>query len=194
MGGTVALDLRIRQRELDVIAAVDRQIVDATLTDRVGAGAARSFDELRLSADFDDFPASRDDERDGQLGQAADGDGDAGGFGFGEAGRVHGDGINAGSQLTYAVAALAVATAGAFQAFGDISYGNRGVGHGVALGVFHADTEVAGGGALGKGKLTDEQQHDRETEETQWRFHRAPGTLRIMAGAGIRVRSLSAIA
>jgi len=115
LGGTVALDLRIRQRELDVIAAVDRQIVDAALADRVGAGAARSFDELGLSADFDDFPASRDDERNGQLGQAADGDGDAGGFGFGEAGRVHGDGINARSQLTHTVAALAVAAAGAFQ-------------------------------------------------------------------------------
>ena len=99
-------------------------------------------------------PATR--ERDGQLGHLADGDGDASGFGFGKARRVHGDGISAGSQLTHTVAALAVAAAGAFQALGDIAHGDGGVGHDVALRIFHADVEVAGGGALGKGKLTDE--------------------------------------
>ena len=82
-------------------------------------------------------------------------------------GCVHGDGISAGSQLAHTVAALAVAAAGAFQTLGDIPHGDGGVGHAAALRIFHADVEVAGGGALGKCKLTDEQEHDREKEQTQ---------------------------
>ena len=58
LGGAVALHLRIRQRELDVVATVDGQIVDAALADGVGTGTARSFNDLGLGADFDDFLAA----------------------------------------------------------------------------------------------------------------------------------------
>ena len=65
VGRVIAEDLRIRQREIDVVAAVDRQIVDAALADGVGGRAARSFDQLGLGADFDDFLAARDGDGDG---------------------------------------------------------------------------------------------------------------------------------
>ena len=58
--GAVALHLRIGQRELNVVAAIDGQIVDAALADGVGGGAARSFHDFGLGADFDDFLAARD--------------------------------------------------------------------------------------------------------------------------------------
>jgi hypothetical protein len=65
LGRIVADDLRIGEREVDVVAAVDRQIVDAALADGVGGGAARSFHDVGLGADFNDFLAARDRERDG---------------------------------------------------------------------------------------------------------------------------------
>ena len=167
LGGAVALHLRIGQRELDVVAAIDRQIVDAALADGVGGGAARGFNVLGFGADFDDFLAARYGERDGQLGHPADGDGDAGGFGPGETRRFHGNGIRAGSQLTHTVAALAVAAAGALQALGGIARGDRGVGYGVAFWISYADVEVAGGSGLGKCRLTDEQEDDRNKEQTK---------------------------
>jgi hypothetical protein len=60
VGSVVADDLRIGEREVDVIAAVDGQIVDAALADGVGGGTARSFHQLGLRADFDDFLAACD--------------------------------------------------------------------------------------------------------------------------------------
>src|SRR5208283_5214344 len=65
LGGAVALHLRIGQRELDVIAAVNGQIVNAALADGVGGGAARSLHDVGLGVDFDDFLAARDAERNG---------------------------------------------------------------------------------------------------------------------------------
>ena len=156
IGGVVADDLRIGQGEIDIVAAVGGQIVDAALADGVSTGSARSLNILGLGVDFHDFLAARDAERDPQLGHPANRDGDSGGLGSGEARCIHGDGIRAGGQLTHAVAAEAVAVAGAFQALGHISRGDRGAGHGVALRISNADVQVAGGGALRKSKLTDE--------------------------------------
>src|SRR5713101_3708692 len=65
VGRVVADDLRIREREIDVVAAVDWQIVDAALADGVGSGAPRSLNQLSLGADFDDFFAARDGDGDG---------------------------------------------------------------------------------------------------------------------------------
>ncbi len=55
VGRVVANDLRIGEGEVDVIAAVDRQIIDAALADRVGGRTARGFDEFGLRRDFDDL-------------------------------------------------------------------------------------------------------------------------------------------
>src|ERR1017187_2578678 len=65
LGSAVALHLRIGQRELDVVAAVDGQIIDAAFADGVGGGTARSFHDIGLGADLDDFLASGDAEGDG---------------------------------------------------------------------------------------------------------------------------------
>ncbi len=65
VGRVIADDLRIGEREIDVVATVDWQIVDAALADGVGSGAPRCFNKLSLGADFDDFLAARDGERDG---------------------------------------------------------------------------------------------------------------------------------
>ena len=156
VGSVVARDLRIGERELNVIAAVDRQIIDAALADRVGGGTARSFDEFGLRADFDDFLAARNGERDRQLNDSANGDGHAVGLSFGKARCLDRDGIHARRQLPRTVAALAVAGGGAFQSLGGISNRHGGVGHHAALRIFHDNVEVAGSGALGKGRLTGE--------------------------------------
>jgi len=42
--------LRIGEREIDVVAAVNRQIVNAALADGVGGGTARGFYQFRLIA------------------------------------------------------------------------------------------------------------------------------------------------
>ena len=59
------LHLRVGERELDVVAAIDGQVVDAALADGVGRGTAGRLDQLRLGADFDDFPAAGNGEGDG---------------------------------------------------------------------------------------------------------------------------------
>ena len=112
--------------------------------------------KLGLRCDFDDFLAGRDGERDGQLRHPADGDSDAVGFSFGEARCLDRHRISPGGNWRDAVAALAVAGGGAFQTLGDIADRHGGVGHHAALRIFHANVEVAGGGALGEGRLTGE--------------------------------------
>src|ERR1700694_978312 len=64
VGRVIAEDLRIGQREIDVVAAVNRQIVDAALADGVSGGTARGFNQFGLGADFDDFFAARDGDGD----------------------------------------------------------------------------------------------------------------------------------
>ena len=134
VGRVVADDLRIGQREVDVVASVDRKIVDAALADGVGRGSARGLDQFGLRADFDDFFASSDSECDRQLDEAADRDGDAGALDLGESGRRDGHGVGAGRKKLRAVSALPVAGGGALETLGDVLHSDGRVGDVVPLG------------------------------------------------------------
>ena len=58
-GRVVAQHLRIGQSEVDVVASVDRQIVDAPLVDGVGGRSALRFHQLRFRTHVDHFLRSR---------------------------------------------------------------------------------------------------------------------------------------
>src|ERR1700686_1281255 len=58
VGRVIAEDLRICEREIDVVASVDWQIVNAALAVGAGGGATRSLNQLSLGVDFDDFLAA----------------------------------------------------------------------------------------------------------------------------------------
>ena len=67
VGGVVAHHLRIGQREVDVVAAVDGQIVNASLADGVGRRTARGLHQFRLRRNLNHFLAACDGEGDGEI-------------------------------------------------------------------------------------------------------------------------------
>ena len=61
----VAGEARISEREIDVVAAIDREIFNALLGDGVGGGCALSLDHLGFGTDGDSFGSSGNSECDG---------------------------------------------------------------------------------------------------------------------------------
>ncbi len=90
---------------------------------------------------------ARDRKRDGKFDEAADGDGDAGAFDLGEAGRHDGDGVGAGRKKLDGVSALSVAVRGALQTLGDVLRGDGCIGDAGAFGIFYGDVQISGSDA-----------------------------------------------
>ena len=165
---------RISEREIDVVAAIDREIFNALLGDGVGGGCALGFYHLGFGTDGDGFGRAGHGERDGQLGHLTDGDRDILGFYLGETGGLYHDCIFAGRQVQQAVFAVSVDAGGAFKTLGLFVRGHGGIGDEAAFGVLHRDVEITTGGALGRGKSG--QQQNRKSYRTEFRsgVHKSP--------------------
>ena len=87
----VAHHLRVGLGEVDVVAAVDREIVNPPLIDRIGRGGARGLDQFAFGAYCDYCGGSADVQSDGQIFHLPDGDGHILGLGLRETRRVHSD-------------------------------------------------------------------------------------------------------
>ena len=89
----VAQHLRIGQRKIDVVTAIDWKIVDTALANRICCGGAGSFDQFRFRIDVDYFLRPRDCKRDRQFRHLPHCDRDIVGRDFTKAGRLHDDRI-----------------------------------------------------------------------------------------------------
>jgi len=89
IGSVVANYARVGEREIDVVAAIDREIVDAALTNGVGARTAGGLNQRSFGTDLNHFLAGRDGKRNRELSHLSDRNAYACRFRLGKAGCVH---------------------------------------------------------------------------------------------------------
>ena len=171
-GRVVTHDLRIRLREIDVVAAVDRQIVDAALVNCFGRRCARSFNQRGFGGHGNRRLSRLEGERDGEIGDLTDGDGDAFRFGFGEVGSLDGHGIHARRQREQAVHAIRICAGGTLEGFSPVARGDCGVGDDRTGGIFHRHMQLAVCGVLRRRNSRGHQQQTCQTEIFQQPCHR----------------------
>ena len=164
-GSVVAQHLRIGEGEVDVVAAVDRKIVDAALVDGVGRRRALRFDQLGGRTDIDDFLGSRHRQADGNFRHRANGNRHVGHGGLGETRSGHGHRVGTRRQQQDAVLAVSVLAGVALQAFALVPRRDRGVGHHAALGIPDRNMQIAGSDSLGKAEGGEQNQLNRDCDQ-----------------------------
>ena len=139
----VAHNLRIRFREINVVAAIDGKIVDAALVNGFRGGGGRRFNQRCFRAHGNRRLSCFEGKGDGKIGDLAYGDGDGFRFGFREAGSLDGHGIHARRQREQTVHAIRVCAGGTLESFGVIASGYGGIGNQRAGGILHCDVQLA---------------------------------------------------
>ncbi len=164
-GRVIARELRVGQREVDVVAPVDREIVNAALVDGVGGRGTGGFNHLGFRTDGDNLLGAGDGQGDGKLFHLTDGDTLVASFYLGEAGSFDSDGVDARRQSDQAILAVGTLGGAALKSLGLVAGSDRGASDHASFLIFDNDVEIAAGGALRESHRSEKERKKSERDE-----------------------------
>ena len=185
---------RISEGEIDVVAAVDGQVVDALLRNCIGGGSALRLHQLSFRADGHYFLRAGDRKRDRQRPHLTDSDVLIFSFYAREAWSTNRKGVSTGRQRQQPVFSVDILGGRSLESFGLFARCHRGIGHDTAPLVPHKDVQVTGGGSLGGSECSQEQNQKRYRKDFHSRVHRSPRLATRAAGGRQKASSPNRLA